>query len=115
MEVSAAPKMTLRIGKVHKWLEKGHQPNMRESTLDLVCIRTEEQDVRMQTFLESKEPADGDVDSGLPNLLMDDCIKMCHLQTKRKTCVKRKLMFDDNGEDVMNKSKISNASDCADI
>ncbi|GAU40837.1 hypothetical protein TSUD_287750 [Trifolium subterraneum] len=108
MEVSAAPKMTLRIGKVHKWLEKGHQPNMRESTLDLVCIRTEEQDVfdalvaslpksetgeeaqleritelqRMQTFLESKEPTDGDVDSGLPNLLMDDCIKMCHLQTK---------------------------------
>jgi thiol-disulfide isomerase/thioredoxin len=30
--VSAAPKMTLRIGKVQKWWEKGHQPNMREVT-----------------------------------------------------------------------------------
>ncbi|XP_045795555.1 thioredoxin-like 1-1, chloroplastic [Trifolium pratense] len=32
ISVSAAPKMTLRIGKVQKWWEKGHQPNMREVT-----------------------------------------------------------------------------------
>lgn len=30
--VSAAPKMTLRVGKIQKWWEKGHQPNMREVT-----------------------------------------------------------------------------------
>ncbi|XP_004493141.1 thioredoxin-like 1-1, chloroplastic [Cicer arietinum] len=30
--VSAAPKMTLRIGKIQKWWEKGLQPNMREVT-----------------------------------------------------------------------------------
>ncbi|CAK8542817.1 unnamed protein product [Lathyrus sativus] len=32
VSVSAAPKMTLRIGKAQKWWEKGLQPNMREVT-----------------------------------------------------------------------------------